>query len=223
MEQPTVNDPQLTADPGAGATPSSTDGGATDPGNAGGQASPQTDPRDEEIKTLRANVKALNQAVIDGRRSGRQPGNAGDGGTSFDTPEGKYAAALEIAESRLRGSIEKIIPLYPEVPAEEIARVRQNPWAFVSRDTMLSGDYEAAKYEIEQALLDRAEAIAAAKGASVTPAPAPANLNNNPAPDSAGEPANPGTEDDQDPWTMPMDKLEKVAMKEKAKLFKTSK
>lgn len=227
MTDTTVTDPTITADadPGAAATPDNGAAIATDPGEAGGQPGPQTDPRDEELKTLRNNVKSLNQAVIDARRGnrGKQPGNGLDAAASFDTPEGKYAVALEIAESRLRGSIESIFPLYPEIPPEEIARVRQNPWAFASRESMLSGDYETAKDEIEQALLTRAEAIAVGKVVPKPAAPAPANLNNNPSPEPAGEPSAPGTEEDQDPWTMPMDKLEKVAMKEKAKLSKTSK
>lgn len=226
MEQPIVTDPQLTADtdPGAAATP---DGGAsaTDPGPAGGQPGSQPDPRDEQIRQQQKAIRDLNQAVIDSRRGnrGQQPNGTIDDGSSFDTPEGKYAVALEIAESRIRGSIEKIIPLYPEVPAEDIARIRANPMAFVSRDTMLSGDWKTAQLEIEQALLDRADQIAAQKAAAKPVAPTPAAPSNNPAPDSAADAVSPGTDGEQDLWSMPMADLEKLAMKEKAKLSKTSK
>ena len=200
--------------PGSGA-----DGSGGDPGTGGspaGQGGTQIDPRDEQINTMRTQIKTLNQAVVDARRgAGGKGGNPnGQDPNAFETPEGQYAIALEVSENRLRGGLEPILGLYPEVPADEIARIRTNPWAFASRDSFLNGDQTSALLEIEQALLARAEAIAAEKSAG-NPAPnggqtaTPANVNGNPAPEAApSQDVVPGSEEDEDPWTMPMEKLE---------------
>ena len=212
---------------GAGGAPASTPApsGSSTP-LSGGQPGSQTDPRDEKIKTLENEVRSLNKAVIDSRRASRQNGKSPDGQESpFDTPEGQYAASLEIAGAKLGRSLESIFKLYPEVPAEDVARVRANPWAFASHQSYVSGDYETAALEVEQALLERAEAIAAGKTETTPPGGktvTPASVNANPNPESAGEPAAPGTVGDEDPWTMPLADLEKLKNKAVAELAKAS-
>ena len=88
---------------------------------------------------------------------GQQPGN--DQGIDLSTPEGQYMVALEIGTSRLRGELESIFPLYPEIPAEEVARVRSNPWAFV-KPMYARADWNTAKWQVEEALANRAEQLA---------------------------------------------------------------
>jgi hypothetical protein len=205
---------------------------APDPGTQGGdtgnqgtpdnQNKPQTDPRDEKIETLTRNVKALNKALIDERRKGRQgsPQPIGDDqGNPFDSEAGRYGVALELSDSRLRGGLEERIALYPELPAEEVQRIRLNPWAFASRKSFLSGDYETVLDEIEEQIADRVEKIAEnsseqPKGQPQADGQPPVSVNANPAPEGQPDEAVPGSAEDQNLWTMPLDKLE--ALKNKA-------
>lgn len=204
-----------------GAAPAADNGAQAPVNTPSGQdgTPPVSDDRDEQIRQLREHNQKLQKMAMDGRQSGDKPG-----ASDFDlnTPEGQYAVAMEIATGRLGSALEGIYSLYPEIPADEIARVRANPWAFMdssdptkSRNAYMSADFETAKWLVEATLANRAEQIGAK--APAAPAPNPANLSNNPAPTGQG-PATPGTEEDFDPWTAPMDQLEKVAMKEKAKL-----
>lgn len=204
-----------------GAAPAA-DNGATAPVNTpSGQdgTPPVSDNRDEQIRQLREHNQKLQQMAMEGRQSGNKPG-----ASDFDlnTPEGQYAVAMEIATGRLGSSLEGIYSLYPEIPADEIARVRANPWAFMdssdptkSRNAYMSADFETAKWLVESTLANRAEQIGAQK--PTAPVATPATLSNNPAPQGDGN-VPPGMDGGVDPWTMPMEELEKVAMKEKAKL-----
>ncbi len=233
--------PAGTTDPASPATP--------DPGNQGEQpgAKPSTqpesgqpssvpddptkgtppDPRDETIKQQKQDIKNLNRAVIDAKRDGRKtPISSDQQENPFDSEAGQYAATLELSDARLRGGLEERIALYPELPPEEMQRIRLNPWAFASRKSFLEGDYEMALQEVEQAMLDRVEEIVEEKAKSTkTPqgqdqpegAPAPAQVDANAAPETHDE-AIPGSEEDVNPWTMPLDKLEQLAKKETVKL-----
>jgi hypothetical protein len=197
--------------------------GVSNSGIPGSQGGTQTDPRDEQLAQLKKDNIALNRALVEGRRGGKTNGNQQEqgGNLDFETPEGQYAVALQVATNNLRSGMEKIFSFYPEIPASEIARVRQNPWAFANQQSYMTGDYEQALLEIEQSLLDRAEEIAAEKG-KVTPenqdqptTPAAVNTNPNPTEDAGGDP---GTEEDEDPWTMPIEKLEKQKNKAVVKM-----
>lgn len=222
---------------GAGAGNGSGDGGQNNPGSQNGQ---QTDPRDAELAKLRQDNKALNKALIDSRRNSNQNRNplnrSGQNGQGqgqenlMDTPEGQYSVALQLATGQLREKMEDVYSLYPEIPATELQRIRRNPWAFASQKSYMAGDVDAAALEIEQALLDRAEEIKAAKaGGNNQPSqPAngqqangrqPAQINNNPA-GGDQEPAAPGTAEDTNPWTMPMEKLARVKNKQLAQATK---
>ena len=196
---PLVNPP---ADPG---TPDASDG--NDP-----------DPRDVEIDKLKGEVKTLNRSVVNARREGRA--TKGEQ-TNYDaetlgTPEGQYAVSLEVADARLRGSLEDRLKLYPEIPVDEIARIRANPWAFAGRKAWMEGDYEAGLDEIELMMADRIEELEKAKNTpdpQDNPAGDPANVTGNPAPEHIGDDAPEGSEEDANLWTMPMDKLEKLKNK----------
>lgn len=231
MEENNGNDPNA-GNPGA-ASPGSSDqgnqGGETTPG--GEQGNPQgqngnasmTDA--EKIKILEQNIKGLNSALIKSRQEGRQrkstPG--GEEGNPFDTEAGQYAAALELSDARLRGNLEERIALYPELSSDELQRIRLNPWAFASRQSFLTGDWETALDEIEEKIANRVDELAASRsqqpqGQQPNGASAPATVNANPAPEGEPEQAEPGTPGDQNLWTMPLPDLEKLKNKAVAKM-----
>lgn len=187
-------------------------GAAAQPsGTPDGQGGAQTDPRDAKIQELSGQVKALNQAVVDARRAGRQQQPvSGEGDNPFETPEGQYAMSIQVATNKLRSGLEGRLALYPELPAEEAQRIRMSPWGFIkTEDLYFQGDWENALDEIEQSVADRVEQLAANSNPSGEGTPAPATVNNNPAPEAPEANAAPGSAEDEDPWTMPMDKLEK--------------
>ena len=213
------------------------DAAPADPGNVADDAavnndapdaagSPQPDSRDAELTELKKNNRALNRAVVEARRGNRNQ----DQGAKYDaetlnTPEGQYAVSLEVADGRLRGGLEKILNLYPEIKEEDKARIRSNPWAFAGRDAWMAGDHQQALDEIELNLVDRVDDLAS-PSTSQTPQGNPraqaANVQGNPAP----EPVNPdggatGSEEDVNLWTMPMDKLDKLANEQFKKLSQT--
>jgi len=183
-------------------------------GTPSGQSGNQPDKWDEREAEYKRQIKALNKALIEARRASRQRGSPTDDGfgfSPFDTEAGQYAAALELSDARLRGNLEERISLYPELPPEEVQRIRRNPWAFASRNSFLTGDWETALDEIEQAMLERVEELEAAKGYSQPQGQQPvasAQVNVNPAPEGTAEQAIPGTPEDENPWTMPLEKLE---------------
>ena len=222
---PNGNDPNAgvagVPSPGVGDT-ASQDGDGSPPAASDGQGGTLPDPRDEELRQAKESIKALNKAVVEARRNSRQtPPNAniGEGDDTFSTPEGQYAAAIQIATGNLRAGLEERVALYPELPAEELQRIRINPWAFASQESFFKTDFETALDEIEQKMLERAEALAEEKKNGQPATPTPATVNGNPAPEAPeGETAAPGSDEDIDPWTMPLDKLEKAKNKEVAKM-----
>ncbi len=201
-----------------------------DQGATGSQNGQQTDPRDAEIAQHKAEIKRLNRAIVEARRgnqrqSPRSPSGNGNqngeqDGNAFGTPAEQYAASIQIATNELRGQMEDIFDLYPEIPQSELSRIRRNPWAFTSLKSYQSGDYQAGIVEIEQYLDQRVQELGKGNsnqngqgGSKVPLARVPLNPPANPAPN-----ADPGSGEDQDPWTMPMNKLEKQVAKEKQKM-----
>ena len=184
-------------------------------GTPGNQNGNQTDPGNDQTAKMREEIRRLNQAVVDAKRGNRKgnqetPGNE----NNFETPEGQYGIAIQLATGELRNKMEEVISLYSEIPADEIARIRKNPWAFAKHDSFVGGDWETAALEIEQAMLTRADEINAAKN---TPAPIPANVNSNP----VGETDDESVAPEDDDWNMPLDQLEAKAKKAVAKLSKS--
>jgi hypothetical protein len=209
-----------------GASDPGTPGGDTTPSNPGDPNGASPDKRDEEINVLKKNIQGLNKALIDSRRSSRQKtsplDNPAGGDNPFDSEAGQYAAALELSDARLRGNMEERIALYPELAPEELQRIRLNPWAFASRQSFLQGDWETALDEIEEKIANRVEELAGnpppTKGQSQPGAPAPATVNANPTPEVPAEDVEPGSNEDQDLWTMPLNKLERLKNKAVAKM-----
>lgn len=209
-------------DGGSGVPNDGAQGG--NPSNAGApsnQGGNQPDPWAAKEKQYQDQIKALNKAVIESRRSGgnsnRQPAAPGTDDPQ-DQLSQQYAMAIEVAENRLRSGIEPVFGLYPEVPAKIVSQIRSNPWAFSSRQSFLSGDFETAKMEIEQYLLDLAEEGKPTDGQGANQ-PAPANLSNNPTPGNQDDPAN---QPEENLWAMPIDQLEKLKEKELAKASRKS-
>lgn len=190
-------------------TPDNQNGTPTNQGNA-------------ELNRMREEVRRLNQAVVDAKRGNRNNNQQNqDGATDFETPEGQYGIAIQLATGNLRNKMESLISLYPELPAEEVSRIRKNPWAFVSHDTFINADWESASLEIEQVMLTRAEELSASNTVPVNN-PNPANVNANPVQETADEAgAVPGTQEDESLWTMPIDKLEAKKNQAVAKVSKS--
>ena len=178
-----------------------------------------TNQGNEEVNKYRREVQRLNQALIDAKRGNRNNGQQTQEGNPFETPEGQYGIAIQVATGNLRGKIEDIFSLYPEIPAEEIARIRKNPWAFSSHDSFVNGNWESAALEIEESLLKRAEELSATNSNNTQNNPIPANLNNNPVQSTGDEPV----EAEEDDWTMPIDQLEAKAKKAIAKVSQSKK
>ena len=188
-------------------------------GTPNNQNGTPTDTRDAELSKYREEVRRLNQAVIDAKRGNRNNdrGNGNNDQVSFDTPEGQYGIAIQLATGNLRNKMEDVISLYPELPADEIARIRKNPWSFVKHETFINADWETAALEVEQAMLSRAEEISASKKTEPTQPMTPANLNTNPVQTTGDEPVDPENDD----WNMPLDQLEAKAKKAVARVSQT--
>lgn len=211
------NNDQNAGNPGAANLDNADLGGqgadAGQAGNPGGQGGQQPDSREAELATIREQNRILNQKLVDANRLNRQRSSGNqpvDGESSpFETPEGQYAISLELATGRLSRELEGRISLYPELPAEEVARIRKNPWAFASYEAFKSGDWESALDEIEQAVANRVEELGAANNGDQNPTqnnPSPATVDNNPASEPNVD-AEPGSDEDANPWTMPLGKL----------------
>lgn len=221
-------------DQGNGSQTANADGSQ---GQSGTQGGGTPDPRDTEIARLRNEVRTLNKGMVDAKRGNRQnnfqqQNNQQDQGDPFGSPEGKYAVSLQLATGELRNKLENVFDMYKELEPADAARIRKNPWAFASHDSYISADYETAVTEIEQTIFD--QLVQAGKidqngnpiqqqnqnngGQGTT---VPATVNNNPNAEVQA-PAAPGSQEDNDPWTMPMEKLEKVKNAEIANLKKKS-
>jgi hypothetical protein len=173
-----------------------------------GQDGQPTDTRDAELARMRDEVKRLNQHIVESRRNQRQPQGQepqNEGYDAFSDPAGQYSIALQVATGNLRAKLEDVVSLYPELTPTEVARIRKNPWAFASQDAFINGDVDTALLEIEQAMLERADEITAEQKTQPE-APRAAQVPANPAPEPEME-TEPGTEEDEDPWTMPLTKL----------------
>lgn len=178
----------------------------------------------DELTKYKAEVRRLNRALASATKglSVKPPSptpQGANGESPFETPQGQYAISLKLATANLASKLESLYSLYPEVPAEEINRIRKNPWAYVqNQDLFFNGDWEGAAEDIEYLLLDRTEALKGGqppiqgKGGSLPVRPVV--VNTNPSAEPPPSNATPGTAEDANPWTMPMNKLEQEKNKE---------
>lgn len=209
---PSLGTPDLGGQGDQGSQPSGSQG-------QGGQGNPDTG--NTELEQLKANNRALNKALIEARRgqSRQNPQQPQGDEDPFGTPQGQYAISLQLATGKLTQGLESVFDLYPEIPASEVKQIRKNPWAYASQDSYMAGDFNTAMLEVEQYLLDRATELSGGQGnGNVVPSQqkqVPAQMNPNPPTEQAVD-ADPGSAEDENLWTMPMDKLEKVKNKQLA-------
>lgn len=174
----------------------------------------------QKFERTNGQVSALQKKINDsikGRVTQTPAQPEGDG----DDPTAIVYQAMNLAGAEIRNKLEnEIIPLYdgsnpeyqdqPTLPPDELSRIRRNPWAFVSLETqryvLKSGDLSPAMLEIEQAMADRAEALAQSNPKPTPKIPAK-DINPNPVP--AGTP--PQEETTEDLWNMSDEELEKRA------------
>lgn len=171
----------------------------------------------EENKRLKGQISALQRQMIQARRSqgtSQLPqGQAGDPNDPESQAQQQIAIAYQLADGQLREQMESVYELYPELTPKELSQIRRNPWAYCSRQTFLAGDVETAKLEIEQFIADSVEGRG--QGQPQPQVPSGVRVNPSPAPQPAIDQSVPGSEEDQNDWTMPMDKLEAKAHKAK--------
>jgi len=207
------------SDPGTqGANPTSDQG---DPGNQSGQSS---DPRDTKIADYEKQLKALNKQLIDARRNGTAPQNRGNNNQDpnaepdFNDPKTQYGMAMKMASADLRSGLERVLDLYPELPAESVNAIRRNPWAYAQESSFLSLNAENALLDIEEKIADYVDSLGSqnnppAPNDKTGNVPTPAAINPNAAAEPEGDPG-------QNDWNIPLDELEKKANKVKANLAK---
>lgn len=141
--------------------------------------------------------------------------NGGDGG---DEDTRVFEAAFELSEAKLRNELEtKIFPLYDgsdpaykdenQLPATELARIRQNPWAFASRQSLMhalkTGDLQPALLDVEEAISARVDEVG--NNNNNQPRGVVKTVNPNPV-----APAAPANQPKTDLWSMPLDQLEQL-------------
>lgn len=203
------------ANPGSG-TPGANP--AADQGTPGNQPGQQTDARDAEIAKYKEEARRLNAALVEARRTGnRNPQNpqAQPGQPDFNDPTVQLGMAMKMATGELRSNLEGVLSLYPELPAETVASIRKNPWAWASEGSYLGLNVNDALLDIETQIAEAVEKLTPATPAAPAPTPASVNPNSPAAPQGDSQP------DPMEDWNLPMDQLEAKAKKAEAQLTKT--
>jgi len=177
---------------------------AGDPGNQQGQ---QPDPRD-------AQIKALNRALVEARRAGNQtPQNQQDpNGENQNDPAYQYGVGLKVATGELRGKLEDILDLYPELPSNIQAQIRRNPWGYANEQSMLALNVDNGLLDVETWIANYVAASGQQDNGQGAQQPTPARVNQNqPAEDPAATQPDP-----MEDWALPMDQLENKVAKIKS-------
>ena len=209
-------------------TPTGTPGTNDAPGSSiatqNGQPASVTPPGAPDLsvenKRLKGQISAMQRQLIEARRSqgnGQLPqGTPGQGDPNDPATQvqREIAVAYQLADGQLREQMDAIYDLYPEITPQELSQIRRNPWAYCSRKTFMQGDVDTAKLEIEQYIADLVESRGT--GNPAPQVPSGKGVNPSPALQPAVEPGVPGTNEDENDWSMPMDKLERKVLKAKA-------
>jgi len=191
-------------------------------GNAANDGQPdELEALRQENLRIRGQNSALTKKLTTTMRdnSNRNFNNPSGNGEGDDEGTRVFEAAFELSEAKLRNELEtKILPLYtgsdpaykddPQLPAEEVARISQNPGAFASRQSLMhalkTGDLQPALLDVEEAIAERVDAIAN----NPNPQPKGVVKTVNPNPVAPATPAN--QPQGQDLWSMPMEQLEQL-------------
>lgn len=184
-----------------------------DPGNQSGQ---QTDPRDAELAKYREETRRLNQALVEARRASnsnpqsQQPQDPN--GDNQNDPAYQYGVGLKVATGELRGKLESILDLYPELPANIQSQIRRNPWGYAKEDSMLALNVDNGLLDVETWIADYVAALEGQNGAQSAEQTTPARVNQNQPADPAGN----SQPDPMEDWALPMDQLEQKVGKIKS-------
>ena len=160
--------------------------------------------------------KALNKRLVEYMRQAnsqqksapvQQPQGQGQSGQG----SGEYNTQVKIARAEIREGIERLLPLYPELPPETVNAIRRNPLAFVSEGFFNDLNTANALLDLEQHMMQEAEGSVDMESAPkapnkqlpkvVRPSNQPQNLEEDVAEEEAAD------------WTMPMQDLEKKIQK----------
>ena len=165
--------------------------------------------------------RALNRLLVDARRqansnkSSYKPGQANDQGNEAGQPN-DFGTAMKIAESDLRLELDGILDLYPELPTNMVKLIRSNPWGYANRDSFMNLNVPNALLDIETWVANYvAETSSEEESAQEPQAPIKAPVSKmkpNAVPEGLVEEdadVIPGSPDDTNPYTMPLDKLER--------------
>lgn len=218
-----TQDDSVSTQPGANAPSTDTTGNSETIGQ------PAVDEEKEALRLenerLKGQARSVQKKYLEAVRKGTQVPTSPSNGQGEQDGTEVFNAAMELSEAKLRNKLEsEVFPFYdgshpdakdlPTLPASEFARVRKNPWAFASRESLMhamrTGDLQPALIDIEQSIADRVDEIgtpttqpkSTPKGAGikqVNPSPAPVGNQSQP--------------QGQDLWTMPMDQLESLNSK----------
>jgi len=190
-------------------------------GNAANNGQPdELEALRQENLRIRGQNSALTKKLTTTMRdnSNRNFNNPSGNGEGDDEGTRVFEAAFELSEAKLRNELEtKIFPLYtgsdanykddPQLPAEEVARIRQNPWAFASRQSLMhalkTGDLQPALLDVEEAIAERVDALA--NNPNPQPKGVVKTVNPNPV-----APVAPANQPKEDLWSMPMEQLEQL-------------
>jgi len=201
-----------------------TDTGAEDASaDNGNPGQPNLDQPVEDWKgkydTVLEQNKALNRLLVQERRQANsskglfKPGQANDQGDGEQGQPSDFGTALKIATSDIRAELDNKLELYPELPASVVKQIRSNPWGYAGQDSLLSLNVPNALLDIEQWVADYVAGISSETAGTQEPsAPikVPASkVKPNAAPEGVegDEDVIPGSPEDTNPYTMPLDKL----------------
>lgn len=181
---------------------------------------PEEDWKSKHDAMLEQN-RALNRLLVEARRQANsnkslfKPGQANDQGGEAQPQTSDFNTAMRLAESDLRAELDGILDLYPELPANQVKLIRSNPWAYASRNSFLNLNVPNALLDVETWVADFVAGLASEEPGTQEPqAPtkAPASkMRPNAAPEGGEEEVDvvPGSPEDTDLYTMPLDKLER--------------
>lgn len=167
--------------------------------------------------------KALNRLLVEARRqansnrSSYKPGQVNDQGNEGQISD--FGTAMKLAEADLRSELDGILDLYPELPANMVRLIRSNPWGYASRDSFMNLNVPNALLDIETWVANYvAELSSEDTGTQESKAPikVPASkMKPNAVSEGALEDEDviPGSQEDTNPYTMPLDKLERKVAK----------
>lgn len=195
------------------------------PDNEGNPGQPNSDQPVEDwegkyTEAQRQNV-ALNKLLVEARRQANssksliKPAQDNEPANGAQPQNQDFNTSMRLAESDIRSELDGVLELYPELPANMVKLIRSNPWAYASRDSFLNLNVPNSLLDIETWIADYVAGLESENPSTQVPqAPVkvPASkMKPNAAPEGGeeGDDVIPGSQDDSNPYTMPLEKLER--------------